>query len=55
LSDDKDDEAFEKHRRDVHLQWRDYVAVTVATLQTTLLPFVIFIIVLIALLYVLRR
>lgn len=53
-SDDEEDPLAER-RRDVHLEWRDYIAVAVATLQTALLPFIIFIVVLIALLYVLRR
>ncbi len=53
-SDDEEDPLAER-RGDVHLEWRDYIAVAVATLQTTLLPFIIFIVVLIALLYLLRR
>jgi hypothetical protein len=53
-SDDEEDPLAERGR-DVHLEWRDYIAIVVATLQTTLLPFIIFIVVLIALLYVLRR
>jgi hypothetical protein len=56
LRDERDEEELLARRAgDVHLEWRDYVAVTIATLETTLLPFLVFIVVVIALLYVLRR
>ncbi len=56
MGDEKEkEEPSMERRREVHLEWRDYIAVTIATLQTTLLPFLIFIVVLIALLYLLKR
>jgi hypothetical protein len=45
----------DERNREVPLQWRDYVALSIAALQTTLLPFVILILVLIVLWIVLAR
>jgi hypothetical protein len=52
---DDEEDALVEHRRDVHLEWRDYLAISIATLQTTLLPFIIFIAVLLGLLYLFRH
>jgi len=40
-----------KAKKTVQLEWRDYVALTIALLQTTLLPFVLLIFVLLALVF----
>lgn len=45
----------EERDRDVHLEWRDYAAIVIAALQTTLLPFLVVIVVLLALWYILAR
>jgi hypothetical protein len=56
LPDERDEEdTLARRAGEVHLEWRDYIAVAIAALETTLLPFLIFIVVLIALLYVLTR
>ena len=55
MSDEKKNEHLAEHVHDIHLEWRDYVAITVATLQTALLPFVVFIVILVAMLYLLRH
>jgi hypothetical protein len=39
----------------VNLSWRDYVAIVIASFETTLLPFIIVIIVLLFLSFMLRR
>ena len=39
---------------DVRLDWRDYLAVVIAAMQTTLLPFLVLIVSLIVILLVLR-
>ena len=41
--------------RENHLEWRDYVALTVAALQTVLLPFLVAIAIFLILLLVIRR
>ena len=51
LSDEKEKEPEEQ----VRLDWKDYVAVVIAAFQTTLLPFVIVIIVLLFLILMFRR
>lgn len=38
----------------VHLEWRDYVAITIATLETTLLPIMVTVAVLILLVLLIR-
>jgi len=43
-----------KLRSEVDPSWRDIVAITIASLETTLLPFLIIIIVLIALIFAFR-
>ena len=37
------------NKEEVHLDWRDYIALTIASLETFLLPIVVFIIVIIVL------
>jgi hypothetical protein len=37
------------NNEEVHLDWRDYIALTIASLETFLLPIVVFIIVIIVL------
>lgn len=37
------------NKEEVHLDWRDYVALTIASLETFLLPIVVFMIVIIVL------
>ena len=52
MKDDVDDsETNEQHR----LEWRDLVALTVATLQTVLLPFLVAIAIFLILLFIIRR
>jgi len=47
----------DKHDQDngTHLDWRDYIALTIAALQTTLLPFIVFIIVLLVLMFAFKK
>jgi len=45
----------DEQTRNDHLEWRDYIAITIALLETTLLPLVISIVVLILIVLVLRR
>lgn len=47
----------EKERKEatVHLEWMDYVAIIIASLQTTLLPFLIVVVVLLALWFLIAR
>lgn len=44
-----------KRDEDVHLDWKDYVAIAIAALQTALLPFIVLIFVLLALWLILAR
>jgi hypothetical protein len=45
----------EKERqRSLHLEWRDYIAIAIASLETTLLPIVVTVLLLIFLVLVLR-
>jgi hypothetical protein len=41
-------------QKSLHLEWRDYVAITIASLETTLLPIVVTALLLIFLVLVLR-
>jgi len=50
MSDDKKD-----RKRGVRLDWRDYMALVIAALQTILLPFVVLMIVLLFLLFLVAR
>lgn len=45
----------DKKDEDVKLQWRDYIAITIASLETILLPVVIFIVILFILAVVLSH
>ena len=45
----------EKQKKDVHLEWKDYAAIVIAAFETTLLPFLILVVVLVFMLLVLRR
>ena len=38
-----------RDEREIHLDWRDYVALSIASLETFLLPMVVFIIVIVVL------
>ncbi len=50
LNDEKNDERL----REVTLDWRDYVALVIAALETVLLPFLIVIVALVVLWYVIK-
>ena len=45
----------DQSKKDVHLEWKDYLAIVIAALETTLLPVLILILVLVLMLLVLRR
>jgi len=45
----------DKRNRRVHLEWRDYMAIVIASLETTLLPIIIPIVVLILVVLALRH
>jgi len=44
-----DEEEEEEQRRDVHLEWRDYVAIIVAMFETVLVPILVILAVLLVL------
>jgi hypothetical protein len=44
----------DKQNKNVHLEWRDYVAIMIASLETTLLPIIISVAVLILIVLALR-
>lgn len=44
----------EKEQKNVRLEWKDYLAVIIAAFQTTLLPFLVVIVVLVILWLVLK-
>jgi hypothetical protein len=48
----KDDKESENKANQLSLEWRDYVALVLASLQTILLPIVLFIAVIIALVFI---
>ncbi len=50
MSDEK-----KERDEDVHLEWRDYAAIVIAALQSTLLPFLVVIVVLLALWFILSH
>jgi hypothetical protein len=45
----------DRRNRGMHLEWRDYVAIVIASLETTLLPIIIPIVVLILVVLALRH
>lgn len=45
----------EEKEKTMDLSWKDYVAIVIASFQTTLLPFIVVIFVLVFLLFMLRR
>jgi len=47
-----DDEEEEQHR-EIHLEWRDYIAVVIAMFETVLIPVLVVLVVLVALVFVL--
>ncbi len=47
MSDDDEEE-----RGEVHLEWRDYVAVVIAMFETVLVPVLVVLVILVALLFV---
>ncbi len=49
-----DEDEFQR-KNNLHFEWRDYVAITIASLETTLLPIIITVAVLILVVLLLRR
>ena len=45
----------QKNKKSIHLEWRDYVALIIASLQTIMLPIIVCIVVLILLVLILGR
>jgi hypothetical protein len=43
-----------RNENDVHLQWRDYLAITIASFETTLLPILVTVLVLLLVVLLLR-
>lgn len=48
-SGEKELDQSKSSKEEVHLDWRDYIALTIASLETFLIPIVVFIIVIIVL------
>ena len=44
----------EEQRREVHLEWRDYVAIVIAMFETVLAPVIVILLVLVALVLVIE-
>ncbi len=44
----------DKEREEIHLDWKDYVALTLAYLQTAFLPLLLFIVAILILVFVIR-
>ena len=44
----------DEQNKNVHLEWRDYVAIMIASLETTLLPIIVSVAVLILIVILLR-
>jgi len=44
----------DEQNKNVHLEWRDYVAIIIASLETTLLPIFVSVVVLILIVILLR-
>jgi hypothetical protein len=45
----------DKREETAHLEWQDYLAIAIASLQTTLLPVVVMVIILLLAVLVLKR
>lgn len=52
--DDKDKEEDEAQQLKVQLDWKDYVALAIAALETVLLPMVVLIVILCVLVFIVR-
>jgi hypothetical protein len=52
--DDQDDEEDETPQLKVQLDWKDYVALAIAALETVLLPMVVLIVILCVLVFIVR-
>jgi len=48
MTEKKQNEIEERRKKSLKLDWKDYVAITIAALQTTLLPFILLFFVILA-------